>query len=84
LHFREFNAKMGFSSKITSHFRPAASGDVTEISSTNAASDSADGGEKGGAAVTAAPAEELEAGVSTIEAAQAVWGKKGFRIVLVG
>lgn len=34
--------------------------------------------------VTSVSQPELEGGVSSIEAVQAVWGKKGFRIVLFG
>ena len=78
---------MGVSAKIMSHFRSTSNEEVTEVQSRHASSDVVDGGEKGNVtAVTVASQtqEDLQAGVSAIEAVQAIWGKKGFRIILFG
>jgi hypothetical protein len=75
---------MGVSVEIVS---PSRNGEVTGVQSQDASSGIADGGEKGVVAVEAVisePQEDQQAGVSTIEAAQAIWGKKGFYIILFG
>ena len=79
---------MGIGNKISNLLHPSPTSDVIEVTPAYSGSEISDAGEKGKREyeihVNSAPAAEAAGGVSTIEAAQAVWGKKGFRLILIG
>ena len=73
---------MGFPERFHDMIRPVSPREAFQMSGMQTDPVHGDGGEKG---LTNVPVtSQAEAGVSTIEAAQSIWGKTGFRLVCLG